>query len=412
MKRPDNASLNKPKPKCLDVLSWRTPTKKELAAFIDESRANSTTGRKRKGRSVLSIRHYLSPVDMYCYLKGRFGEPNGFANFLRRDNSDNLIHWDFNLRAGDEDVYIYGMSREIHFVMSAKLTDEDWRDLILRIKTDYERVARQKSAVFKSLERWVIFPNRFVAIADVCADLHAAIVDNIGGFQACKTPSSTTKKKLRKHYADLNRLGKRASIVHSSCLQLSVLTPVLAEAFINMLILTLCKPEIRANKRQFDAFLRSQIDTKIFDLAYKCRGFMRPIHQDAETFKKFKRIMDKRNHSIHGNCNPEREQIELVYFEGKRPLFKEAGDHIGKRFEALERQYEPHIVIKDYEDTQEFLTDIVKCLEPELGGAVNRIIEDPYPGYDIGRNKMGSVLPEHVAMASLQGLRYDDELKM
>jgi hypothetical protein len=395
-------------PKCLDILSWRSAAKEELVAFM-----NASTGDlKRRKRSSFAVRTHLSPVDVYCYLKGRFGEPNGFANFLRHDHSDNLIHWDFNLKAGDEDIYIYGTSRETHFVMSGKMTDEDWRDLILGIKADYKRVAKQKSAVFKSLEQWVIFPNRFAEIANVCADLHATIVDNIGGFRRCKTPSGTTKRKLREHYAALRQLIKRASILQVSCLQLSLLTPVLAEAFVNMLVLMLCKPEIRANSRQFNSFIRSQIDIKVFDLAYKCKGFIRPINQHEETFKNFKRVMDKRNHSIHGNCDPVSEQIELVYFEGKRPLFKEAGDHIGKRLEAMERQYEPDTVIKDYEDTHEFLADVVRRLEPDLASMVTRIIEDPYPGYDVERNKMGAVLPEHVAMTALQGLRYDDELEM
>src|SRR5579864_413206 len=241
------------------------------------------------------------------------------------------------------------MSREIHFVVSAKLTDENWRDLILGIKADYKRVAKQKSETFKSLEKWVIFPNRFTEIAEICADLHAAIVDNIGGFRSCKTPSRTTKRKLRDHYAGLRRLIRRTSILHRSCLQLSLLTSVLAEAFINMIVLKLCKPEIRSNKRQIDSFIRSQIDTKIFDLAYKCSGVVHPINQHAESYKNFKRVMDKRNHSIHGNCNPEREQIELVYFEGKRPLFKEAGDHIGKQ-NLLERLSKIPIQVMTWEE--------------------------------------------------------------
>ena len=90
-----------------------------------------------------------------------------------------------------------------------------------------------------------------------------------------------------------------------------------------MAILILCKKEIRDNKRQFEAFIRSQIDAKIFDLSYKCQGFTRKIDHNGSSYKNFKRVMDKRNHVIHGNIDPEREQTEIVYFEGKRPLFRE-----------------------------------------------------------------------------------------
>ncbi len=398
-------SAERTKLKCLDIISWRIPTKEELRAFM------KADARSKRKRSVLAVRYHLSPVDVYCYLKARFGEPNGFQNFLRRDTSDNWIHWDYNLKAGDEDVYISGLSREIHFVVSEKLADEHWRDLILGIKADYKRVASEKSAVFKSLEQWVSFPNRFVEIAAVCADMHADIVDNIGGFQTWKSASGT-KKRVREQHSILKRLTKRNAHVHRSCLQLSLLTPVLAEAFINLLILILCKPEIRENTRQFESFIRSQIDTKLFDLSYKCRGFVRPIDQHTETFKKFKRVMDRRNHSIHGNCDPIREQVELVYFEGKRPLFKEGGDHIGKLLETLERQYAPDVVIRNYEDTYAFLEDLMTYLEPRLVESVRRILESNYPGYNIEQKKMGCLFPNYVAVGTLQGTRYDDELKV
>jgi hypothetical protein len=117
-------------PKCLDVKSWRTPTKEETLAWIESKKA----GEKRPKPSALMVRQQLSPVDVYCYLKARFGEPNGFQNWLRQDSSDNWVHWDYHVKAGDQDVYLCGMSREIHLVLSEKITDENWRDLVLAMK--------------------------------------------------------------------------------------------------------------------------------------------------------------------------------------------------------------------------------------------------------------------------------------
>ena len=90
-------------------------------------------------------------------------------------------------------MYVCGMSRETHFLVSEKLTDETWRDLVLGVKADYGRVGKEKSAVLMSLEHWVTFPNKFVEVADICADLHGEIVDNIGGFQSYRTPSYKNK---------------------------------------------------------------------------------------------------------------------------------------------------------------------------------------------------------------------------
>jgi len=408
MIEPTGSHQKRSRPKCLDVASWRLPTKEELREFLERPffRAEKDC---RNRPAVLAVRHHLSPADVYCYLKGRFGEPNGFQNFLRADHSDNWIHWDFNLRAGNEDVYISGMSREIHILISVEMTDEDWRDLILGVKTDYQRVANEKSAVFKSLEQWVLFPNKYVEIASVCADLHADLRENVGGYRTYKTHSESSIT-LDEQKLEFDRLLRRSRTVHRSALQLSLLTPVLAESFINMVILALCKSDVRNNKRHFEAFIRANIDTKLFDLAYKCEGFARPIDQNEEVYKAFKRVMDKRNSTIHGNCDPEREQIELVYFEGTRPLFKEPGDRIGKFLEAQERQYQPDVVIGDYETTHRFLAYLVTCLKPGVVAGFTRIIEAPYPGYDIGRKKLGALFADYVAVGRMQGVKYDDEL--
>lgn len=225
-------------PKCLDVQSWRRPTKEETLAWLESKKLGSG---KRGKPSLLMIRQHLSPVDVYCYLKARFGEPNGFQNWLRGDTSDNWVHWDYYLKADDQDVYLCGMSCEIHLVMSEKMTDENWRDLVLATKADYGRVGKEKSAVLKSLEHWVTFPNKFAQVADICAELHSEIVDNMGGYQAYKTPSFRNKKTSAQGAKLAEQLTTRSSKLHKHCLQLSLLTPVLAEAFINMIVLILCK---------------------------------------------------------------------------------------------------------------------------------------------------------------------------
>ena len=160
----------------MNVPAWRAFTSREMISHLERIRSvNSNESEGPIFRSLLVVRKTLSPVDVYCYLKARFGEPNGLQNRLRRDTSDNLFHWDFNLKADCEDVYISGTNREVHLHLSEGLANEDWPKLIRAIKSDYARVGEAKSAIMRSLEKWVIFPNRFVAAATVAADLHRAI---------------------------------------------------------------------------------------------------------------------------------------------------------------------------------------------------------------------------------------------
>src|ERR1700722_18577774 len=102
-------------PDCLDVQTWRPTTPDEWRVYYD--RKSITPRRRPKRACSLFVRAHLRPVDMYAYLRARFGPPNGLQNFLRNDDSDNLIHWDFNLKSAGADIYIAGHSREIHFLL-------------------------------------------------------------------------------------------------------------------------------------------------------------------------------------------------------------------------------------------------------------------------------------------------------
>ena len=403
--------------KCMNLQIWRPFTHKEMGEYIKGVRQDSE-GQKHsvpRYESVLAVRQQLSTVDMYCYLKARFGEPNGIQSLLRENHSDNWIHWDFNLKSDGQNIWICGTSREIHFMISETLTDENWRDLIGQIKLDFGRMGKEKAAVLRSLEKWALFPNKFYELASVCSDLHGEIVDCVerySPFPFPLLPSDESDRSLETFRSSSKQLVEDYSRLSRACLELSLITPILAEAFVNMVILMFCKKEIRSNVRQFDAFIRAQIDTKIFDLSYKCEGFAKKTDPNSPSYKNFKRVMDKRNHSVHGNIDPVREQTEVVYFEGKRPLFKESGDHIAKRFEIMVRQHEPDQIIKDYEDVHEFLLSIASCLEPAIKEQFWQIMDDPYPGYDLNRNIVGALLPVRTAVARMQGIRFDDELQV
>ena len=392
--------------RCLDVISWRLATAAEIRDFIKGQSLKRASGPARGSRSsALTVLRRLIPVDMYCYLKARFGDPNGVQNYFRRNTSDNLFHWEFMLKADKVEVSISGKCRAVQLRVSEEMTDENWRDLILAIKSDYKRVAKKKSLVFKTLENWVIFPNRYVAIADLCADLHAKLTESVGGYKA-HSPKLYEPRKWKRLVLEMD---KRAQVVFRSGLQLSILTPILAEAFINLLILTLCKPELRADQRELEDFFRSRIHVRLLELASKCDGFRRPIDRNSATYKRFLKIMNKRNDTIHGNHNPERKN-QRVYFEGTRPLFAEPGDQTFRYFEAIEHQYRPETVIRDYEDVHEFLAELTSCLKPQYAKSFRRLEEDHFPGFDILRRKIGCLFPHNYINLYMQGERFEDDL--
>lgn len=398
MKRKNSINQNF---KIFQIEEWKIASKEDVYHFV-----TNVEHIKKEKSSSLVVRTKLTPLDIYCYLKARFGEPNGLQNFLKKDDSDNWIHWDYLVLCGANYIYICGTSREIHIVVYENLSDQDWHILIDNIKKDFDRVGKEKSKVLQSLEKWHIFPNKYVQISDICSVLHENILDHVNSFQ----PYKSYARKNEDRNEELEKMQSRMDKLYSNCVQLTLMTPIMAEAFINMIILVLCKKDIKKNQREFDTFIRSNIDIKLFDMFYKCEKFERRVDCQSTVFKTFKSIMDKRNHRIHGNINPMQEAVEDVYFDRKCPLYKKSGDHIGQLYETLENLHDPKSALLDYENTHLFLLEIVECLSPCVRDVIRHIMSDPYPGYDNNRLMVGKLFPNHVIVGVMQGMRYDDEL--
>lgn len=389
---------------CLNIEGWRASTQQEIVEWL-------TLDRKRKNSrgTMLIVRSRLRPVDVYCYLKARFGEPNGFQNILRRDDSDNWIHWDYSLKAARTDVYFAGTSREIHITIGEPLTDQQWKDLIVGIRADYARVGPRKSEILRTLEKYVVFQNKFVSIAGLCADLHAAIVDAPAKkrFPRATPPRKSQLKAVEKA---MQSVASRANDLFGNCLKLRLLTPVMAEAFINMMILMFTRDAIRNDAVAYQAFIRAKIPDRLTLLSQNCDGFARDIDKRTEAYAHFMRVIDKRNFALHGNVDPIREQIEVVYFDGRRPLFNTPGNHIETFFEHLESVHRPAEVVSDYEAVHAFLWEVTECLEPRTSAFFSQVIGDAYPGFEVHKKRATRILPDHVMTGMLPDMHYDDEL--
>lgn len=386
-----------------NVQEWRACTRTEVVEFLDTSKKPG----ERK-RDMLAIRFHLKPVDVYAYLKARFGEPNGFQNYLRKDDSDNLVHWDFNLKADKEDVYICGHLREVHIIVSEKLSDEQWKDLIKAIKDDFRRVAKEKSEIVHTLEKYVLFQNKFTSLASLCADLHESISEAPGPIEVVY-PNETNEnaEAVRKTMEDRS---KRIENLFGDCLKLRLLMPIMAEAYVNMLILTFCKNDIRDDKARYEAFIRTNIPDRLALLSENCDGFEKPVDKTLPGYADFMRIISKRNFQLHGNVDPVREKIEVVYFDKRRPLFVYPGNNIELLFDQLESNADPAGLLKEYVSLHGFLAEIADCLTPRHKSFFEQVVSDAYPGYEVNKRRPTRLFPDHYVWAAAQGTRYDDQL--
>lgn len=394
--------------------SWRAFSPDDLRLFLNKlsQRAKSEKKRRRakRGRgSTLVLQESVSPFDVYTYLHARFGEPNGLQTLLARDDSDNLFHWDFYLKAGGANLQFVGATEEVHVHFDFEVSDKDCRAFIAALRTDFARVGQEKGRFAGTLEKWNIFPNQFLAIASRCADLYEEITTALPRierkFLAEKlTTQALTAEKRSKSHATL------MSAITTAPTELSVLMPVLFESFIGLIVAVMVKPDIRRDAEAFGTFVRSPLNQKLTGLAERCWGFARPLVQEDPVFGRYWTVVNRRNDIIHGNVDPVRDALEVVYFHGKRPIYKTGGDRIRQHWKRLIDRYRPQEVVDDYLATHVFILDILDHMTADGRRTIEMIMEDTQPGWDNRRKKPGRLFPDHVATTVFEGMRYDWQL--
>jgi hypothetical protein len=396
-----------------DPATWRTFSAEERNAFFKDLQDRNGKGKqrkkKRRKRSNLVLQETVSPFDAYAYLHARFGPPNGLQTLLAKDDSDNLFHWDYYLKAGDQDLKFVGASEEVHVWFDVDVSDKECVEFIAALRRDFGRVGKEKGRFAAGLEKWSIFPNQYLSIASRCADLYYEIDTAIPKIERkiladkLTTQALMAEKRRKSH-------SKLMSAVTTAPTELSVLMPVLFESFIGLIVAVLIKPEVRRDTDAFAAFVRSALNQKLVDLAERCNGFARPIVQNNPAFGRYWTVVNKRNDVIHGNVDPVRDCLEVVYFHGKRPLYKAGGDRLRQHWLRLIDRYRPQDVLDDYIATQAFILEILDHMTPDGRRLIETVMEDTQPGWDNRRKIVGRLFPDHVATTVFDAMRYDWQL--
>lgn len=388
---------------------WQKPEPGEMADYL------KNRPKAKKGQpigSILVFRKHLSPIDVYKYLVGRFGPPYGFQTFVKKPHdSDNLVHWDYLIRAGSNMIWIQGGNRDVQVQVDGKImSPEDWVQFAKALKGDFGRCGSDMAKVGATLEKWSIVSNRFAMIADACAGFHEILTDEADAPDF--TPHKrNTEEGIQRYYAQVKEVGQRANLVFSASLSLDLITPVLAEAFINLVIFLTRKDELKQNQRQYDQYIRQPIDTRVFDLNLKCNHFTCGIDPNANEYKAFKQVMDRRNHNLHGNIDPAKDAIETVFFDKFTPLYEKGADPILELFEKKESVFDIPGVISRYHDVHSFFHYVLGLIEKKSRGEIEMIMSDGTFGYDSSRERPGRLFSEQEVMM-LMPLDYDDELNV
>jgi len=319
--------------------------------------------RKNAGNKVKIFRSNkkVKQLDLYCFLKLNFGEPNGIFSFLRGDHSNNFIQWHYTLKI--DDIYILdvmGSTRFLEFHISSinnvALDNFNAIDFFASLNN---KIFLNRKEIYKKknqLEYWVIFLNTYKRLKDTIEEFYQNYQKlTLQDPEPLQSESPlVTKSEIDRYQRQTKNFIKNILAKKNYGIVLRMLFPVLGESLVNLIIFVLAKDEIKNDKRLLDNIFRSQIDIRIKTLHLNCSKIEKAYDQNDERFKNFLRLMNKRNDFLHGNILPAINTFDEVYFDNKIPIFEEEKDIVMEYVKQNLFQVTEEEVNQDYKTIEQF----------------------------------------------------------
>jgi hypothetical protein len=341
-----------------------------------------------------SIQNEIRPADLYCYLCARFGPPNGLSNLLRTDDSDNLIHWEWYLRADPGSISILGTNFRTDFLVGGYEIDPVARESIIQqIKKDFHRYGSEMSKVRKSLEPWVEFINPYQRLRRSISQLQ----NQLDRLDIDIPRDSAIDLRDPAGPAKWTSMSERYSLASGLCFGIRAMLPVMAESFVNMLLYLLLRPEIKTDDRLRENVIRAPIDVRVKSLSINCIGFKHPIDYSAEPCARYHSLVNERNDLLHGNVTIDKLSFNELYFMGKVPIFQQYRS-MWERSVGVEVGASGLAKLRDEVAIVDAFTDyLLSNVEDRIRDDVMRVLDTRDLGYNKVTGRTGVLFPSWLA---------------
>lgn len=350
----------------------------------------STSIGSKKELSIYSWRNFnkeLSPLSLYKLLKSKFGIPNGTSMLFKSESTDNLIHWHYTFAVKDCEIHFIGKSSGleilIKIVPAIKFEETDWVVLIDNIKSKYSEYGKQMKEIQAEFQKYTLFINPYTRLNDTLKSLVKEL-KNLDTREIIRiNPMTSSSEEMAEYYKNLESWIKNIERSVTLGTTIRMLSPVLAESFINLIILVFAKEDYKKDNRLYENLIRQQIDIRVKTLHLNCNGFNKPVNGDDETFKNFHTLMNNRNDFLHGNIDPTRLMFEDVFFDMEYiPLFHEDESIIIKTMKNYLKNVESQKAFADYNTVIMFIAFILSHLNEKQRGYIEHLLMTRMPGYN------------------------------
>lgn len=344
-----------------------------------------------KGFRGWMLKNEIKPIDMYCYLYAKYGPPNGFMNFLKSDSSNNLVHWEWSFMNDDGLVMIQGQlfRTEVHLLGTFNRPAITKQNLISQIRDDLKKYGKQIKAIRTQLEKWTEFVNPYQTIESTIETQIKKLRELNLQPSNDKVHTPTSMEELKTYSERFSAMAEKYTFGTGLAFGVRCMLPVLAETFINLLIFSLAKKEIKEDDVKYKSIVSDTITNRLNLLHVHCQGFAQEVDHAHRACRNFYQLMSDRNDLLHGNFNVNKLKIGEVYFNGKTPVKYEYGDlwedTIGTSIESvkLERIEDNYTAVKN------FISYLISLLRPDIQTIIKMLMSHRDLGYNEKMSKLG-----------------------
>ncbi|TWG82718.1 hypothetical protein L602_003400000020 [Cupriavidus gilardii J11] len=371
------------------VASWKFIHPKDIVEMLNAPDRPKASG-------VLILRNEIPPADLYVYFAARFGAPNGIQNFLRRNDSDNLVHWEWAFRTSTGMVMFQELNfrTEVWFFGGEPVEAGDIAILTSQVKMDFSNYGRKMSEVRKSLEDWTEFVNPYRRLASAVENM----VQEIDQLELRPEDQALPDiNSAEQFFPDLwGDIADRYSKGLGLCFGVRSMLPVMAESYVNLLLFVLMRPEIKMDERLKEHTIRQPIDIRVKTLHMNCIGFEKAINYGDEACKQYHSLVNERNDLLHGNVVLEKLKFNEVYFNGTVPIFKQYRSMwertIGVDVKAVGLQR----LKNEIKVVEGFVRYLNSCLKPNVQKQMERIARTRDLGFNKKTGRIGILFAHHM----------------
>ncbi|MFT6794484.1 MAG: hypothetical protein ACJAR1_002494 [Rubritalea sp.] len=351
------------------------------------------------GFNEVAIINEIRPCDLYIYLYAKFGPPNGLQNALRNKSSDNLIHWDWTFVHSNGLLVFNGMNQRtsLQFV-------GDWdfdlinRDQVIRsIQEDFKNYGSQMSKVRKGLlEKWETFINPYQNLESSISQMEEELDSLKINPNYDKFSQYDTVEEMKKSGLIVEELNSRYIRAYGISKSLEALIPVLAESFINLVILICLKVEVKKNDRLRETFIRGNIDIKIQSLHMYCNEFEKAVDWKSKACIDYNKVINERNDILHGNIVISKLKTGDIYFNGNVPVYQKYDNLWEQFFEKGLKASGHNEISQSLLAVREFIEYVLSCMTKEGGELIRHCMLSRELGKNLENDRIGVLLPNHM----------------